>query len=319
MNIFVMKFGGDCLSTPKNQEKTKDIIDSFVGKKIVICSAMGREGFPYSTNSLNKICSENYISLKERDRLLANGEIISSIRMSYILNKNMIKSYALSYLELGIICDDNYSNGNIIKLEKNFEKYFDEFDVLLIPGFIGKTNSQEIITLGRGNADLSAVVYAHICKINRVFLYKNVEGVFHTAPNVYKKLDKYDYLSFEEMILLNDIGFGIVSKSALKYAKYNNVEILIKCFENNSTGTIISKKEKNDIFLGFNIIDKCVKVASFKIIEVSNKIKEELSKVHIFIKNEIIKENIYCFEINQSILSNVKKVLIMVMRELNMC
>ena len=69
MNIFVMKFGGDCLSTPKNQEKTKDIIDSFVGKKIVICSAMGREGFPYSTNSLNKICSENYISLKERDRL----------------------------------------------------------------------------------------------------------------------------------------------------------------------------------------------------------------------------------------------------------
>ena len=73
------------------------------GEKIVICSAMGRDGFPYSTSNLNKICLEDYISNKERDRLLANGEIISSIRMSYILNQNKIKSYALSYLELGII------------------------------------------------------------------------------------------------------------------------------------------------------------------------------------------------------------------------
>ena len=54
MNIFVMKFGGDCLSTPKNQEKAKEIINSFEGKKIVICSAMGRDGFPYSTSNLNK-------------------------------------------------------------------------------------------------------------------------------------------------------------------------------------------------------------------------------------------------------------------------
>ena len=99
MNIFVMKFGGDCLSTPKNQEKAKEIINSFEGKKIVICSAMGRDGFPYSTSNLNKICLDDYISNKERDRLLANGEIISSIRMSYILNQKMIKSYALSYLE----------------------------------------------------------------------------------------------------------------------------------------------------------------------------------------------------------------------------
>ena len=77
-----MKFGGDCLSTPKNQEKAKEIINSFEGKKIVICSAMGRDGFPYSTSNLNKICLDDYISNKERDRLLANGEIISSIASS---------------------------------------------------------------------------------------------------------------------------------------------------------------------------------------------------------------------------------------------
>ena len=317
MNIFVMKFGGDCLSTPKNQEKAKEIINSFEGKKIVICSAMGRDGFPYSTSNLNKICLDDYISNKERDRLLANGEIISSIRMSYILNQNKIKSYALSYLELGIICDDNYSNGNIIKLENNLNKYFDKYDVLLIPGFIGKTNNQEVITLGRGNADLTAVIYASICNIKKVYLYKNVEGVFHTSPDVYKKLNKYDYLSFEQMLLLNEIGFGIVSKKALIFAKENNIDIEIKCFENNSLGTLISNKEKDDIFLGFNIVDKIVKVASFQVINVSKIIKEELSKVHIFIKNEVINDNIYCFEINKSILSNVKKVLILVMNRVN--
>ena len=60
MNIFVMKFGGDCLSTPKNQEKAKEIINSFEGKKIVVCSAMGRDGFPYSTSNLNKMTNTKF-------------------------------------------------------------------------------------------------------------------------------------------------------------------------------------------------------------------------------------------------------------------
>ena len=124
-------------------------------------------------------------------------------------------------------------------------------------------------------------------------------------------------LSFEQMLLLNEIGFGIVSKKALIFAKENNINIEIKCFENNSLGTLISNKEKDDIFLGFNIVDKIVKVASFQVINVSKIIKEELSKVHIFIKNEVINDNIYCFEINKSIVSNVKKVLILVMNRVN--
>ena len=313
-----MKFGGDCLSTPTNQIIVKDIIKSFKGKVIAVCSAMGREGFPYSTYNLNKICEENYISLKERDRLLSIGEIISSIRLSYILNSYGTYTYSLSNTELGLNCDNNYGNANIININNSkLLELIDKYEVLTLPGFIGLSNEQEIITLGRGNSDLTAVIISKMLKINNVILYKNVDGVYHTPPSVYKQLNLYDYLSYDEMILLNSIGFQIVSYKALIFAKENNIDIEIRNVLSNKKGTVISKKSSSDTILGFNITDKIVKIASFNVEDTRKLIKEELAKMHIFIKNATIENNIYTFEINKSILSNVKKILIKVMESVN--
>lgn len=313
-----MKFGGDCLATPKNQLIVSNIITSFKGKSLVVCSAMGRDGFPYSTFNLNKICEEKTISLKERDRLLSLGETISSIRMSSILNMNQRKSYALSYLETGLICDNCFGNGNIVKDDTNHIKDFlKDYETLLVPGFIGKTEDNEVITLGRGNSDLTAIYLAKMMNVNEVYLFKNVEGVYHTSPNVYKQLKVYDYLSYQQMLVLNSIGFEIVSRKALIAAEKYHIEINVKSFLNLENGTLISSKASNDVFLGFNIIDKIVKVASFDTKLIQKSIKEELAKVHIFTKNEVLDDNVYSFEINKSILPSVKKTLIKVMNELN--
>lgn len=313
-----MKFGGDCLATPKNQLIVSEIIESFKGKKIVVCSAMGRDGFPYSTFNLNKVCDEQTISLKERDRLLSLGETISSIRMSSILNMQKIKSYSLSYLELGLICDECFGNGNVIDEDDSYlQNLLSKYDVLLIPGFIGQTRNKEVVTLGRGNSDLSAIHLAKMMNVKKAYLFKNVDGVYHTSPTVYKQLKAYDYLSYQQMLVLNKIGFEIVSRKALLAAEKFNIEIDVKSFLNLERGTIIGVKESNDVFLGFNIIDKLVKVATFNIELIKKKIKEELAKVHIFIKNEESEEDVYSFEINKSILPSVKKTLIKVMNEVN--
>lgn len=305
-----MKFGGDCLSTPINQNIVAKIIDSFKGKKIVVCSAMGRDGFPYSTNSLEKLINKQLISHKELDRLLSCGEIISSIRLSSVLNTLGIKSYALSYREIGFICNNNYSNADVINVDVSIMNHLlDKYDVLIVPGFVGKSNEEEIITLGRGNSDLTCVLIASAFSLKKVMLYKNVDGVFHTPPNVYKQFLKYDNLGFDEMLSLNNIGFNIVSKKALENAKLNNIEIDVRNFETNNKGTVISLNRSNELILGFNMIDKIVRVSTFYPNEVRKIILDELSKKHIFIKNEIFKDNEYSFEINKSIVNSVKKVI----------
>ena len=76
MKIF--KFGGTALATKGNREKVIDIIKK-EEKVIVICSAMGRNGFPYATDTLLNLVNVNNLTSKERARLVSCGEIISSL------------------------------------------------------------------------------------------------------------------------------------------------------------------------------------------------------------------------------------------------
>lgn len=313
-----MKFGGDCLSTPINQNIVAKIVSSYEGKKIVVCSAMGRDGFPYSTNSLIKLIDNDYVSNKEIDRLISCGEIISSIRLCSVFNSLKIKSYALSNREIGFCCDNNYGNSNVLSIDNSIIKMLlEKYDVLIVPGFIGKSIDDEIITLGRGNSDLTSVLIASSLSLKKVYLYKNVDGVFHTPPNVYKQFLKYDNLCFDEMIALNSIGFNIVSKKALEESKNNNIEIEVRNFLTNKKGTVINLNRSNDLILGFNIIDKVVIISSFYPSKVRNIVVEELVKKHIFIKNEVIKECEFSFEISKSIMNSVKKVILDLILEQN--
>ena len=160
MELSIIKFGGTALATPCEQQKVISVVKKYKEKLIVICSAMGRDGFSYSTNDLEKLININNVSLKERDRLLSCGEIISSIRLSSILNENGIKTYALSYQETGIICDNNYGNGNVTN-NLSISNWLQKYDVIVVPGFIGVSDENEIITLGRGNSDYSALLLAN--------------------------------------------------------------------------------------------------------------------------------------------------------------
>lgn len=305
-----MKFGGLALANPRNQELIANIINRVKGKSIVVCSAMGREGFPYSTSSLEKLLV-NDVTDKEKDRLLSCGEIISTIRLRSVLSAYHDKVCALSVNEIGINCDNNYGNGNVVNVDpKRIIALLNDYDVLLIPGFIGLSFDREIITLGRGNSDLTAVLMAIGLSMAEIILYKDVDGIYHASFNQYQQYYKYEYLSYDEMISLANIGFGVVSKDALIKAKEYQVKILVQSFKDNHKGTLISNKPSNDICLGFNIKDRVVRIATFYPCLIKEYVDKIFSENHIFAKNEIINDTSYSFEISKSVHNIVKKLLL---------
>lgn len=309
MKISVMKFGGIALANPHNQSMVIDIITASKNKNIIICSAMGRMGYAYSTDSLLELVTGN-ITLKEKDRLLACGEIISSIRLSSLLNEKM-NAYALSCNEIGILCDNNYGKGNIKSfIISHIEQLLQKYDNLIIPGFIALSNEREVITLGRGNSDLSAVVIAINLGLSKTTLYKDVAGVYHTSPSQYQQFYKYEFISYDEMLALNHIGFQLVSEQAIIEAKKNNLIVEIKSFKENISGTLISSKAADEIYLGFNFDKKMVYIATFFPCLVKEQLAQMLANNHIFIKNEVIEEDYYAFEISKSVQNIIKKLLL---------
>lgn len=281
----IIKFGGTSLQTPTLINNAINIVNSFQSKVVVVISSIGRKGFPYATDTLIDSLKGSYLSLKEMDRLLSLGETYASLLFSNELNKRHINGYSLSFKEIGINCNKNYSCGDVISLNKEkLKSFFNKYQVVIIPGFIAKSNEGEVITLGRGTSDYTAIIIAKMLEEKEVILFKDVDGIYPTIQYPLTRLKCYEKLSYDEMISLCDISYLIVNRKAIEESKKSQINIVIKNFIINDNQTLISNQSSGRKVVGFNLINNNYLIATNYQDEVINELDEIFKKHHIFIK-----------------------------------
>lgn len=255
MDINVYKFGGTYLNNTKSLNNILKFVKLKIKKEkvILIVSAIGRGNDAYSTSALRK--ESSFLSNKEKDRLLAIGEIYSSLKLSSFLNSKEIKSYALSVKEIGLISDNNFLDANIIKFNKeDLYSLLNEYSVLIIPGFQALTTNDDITTLGHGGSDYTASVISTISKENKVYLHKDVSGVLSSnLPFIFNKVT-LDNLSYDQAMTYFNYSGDVVCNKALEYAKENNIVIDVFNLESNKH-TLISNKENDFCFYGITLLN----------------------------------------------------------------
>lgn len=307
----VIKFGGTAFQTPKLVDNVCSIIEREEKPLLVVASAIGRKGFPFATDTLIDSIKENYLSDKEMDRLLSLGEIYSTLFLSNALKRRKIKAYAMSYLETGIECNENYSEGNILCIDnENYRVFSEKYDVLVVPGFIGFTKNNEVITLGRGTSDLSCVELARVNKLDEIILYKEVDGIYPTMFINLVKIKPFEFMSYDEVLSLIEIGFSPINKKAILEAKESNIKIIVKNFILNDRKTIISNRKSNNKVIGFNVINNKVIISTFYIEEVEKELFELLKTSHIYIKDVEENGSSFSFKINGSQLLLVRQIIL---------
>lgn len=307
----LIKFGGTSLQTPTLVNNAIEIIKKYDDKTLVVVSAIGRKGFPYSTQTLIESLKERKISNKEYDRFLLIGEIFSSVFFSNEIKNSGLKAYALSFKEMGLKCDNNYGDGNIISLDcKKINELFTEYQVLIIPGFGGLSNQDEPIIFGRGGSDLTLVLCAEMLKEKNITLFKDIDGVYPTIKYPLTKIRPYENLSYDECLTLCEIGYDVINQKALKEAKKNNITIEIENFNQNMNRTIISSKPSNKKVIGFNIVNNTFYLSTFFVEEVILEIDEILKKRNIFIKNYEQMGNYFIFNVIASQTLLVRQVIL---------
>ncbi len=301
----ILKFGGTALATKGSRTKVIELIkNENVEKLIVVVSAMGRGGFPYATDTLLSLIKDCQVSLQEKDRLISVGEIISSIILCNELKQNNVNSYALSVNEMGIIIDNqDQIEINIQKISSLLEKY----NVLIVPGFIALNEEREICTLSRGGSDLTAIELAKALNIDEVTLYKDVDGVYPTYPLLNKEIKPYHHLSYDEMLLLESIGYKIVNKEAIINAKEFNKRIIITNYITNKKGTEIGLNSCDNQYIGVISTHNTIVIVLYDEEKGLEVIKNILKEVHIFIKEFYIQKHCVLLKISNSQISNAKK------------
>ncbi|MGB9716953.1 MAG: aspartate kinase [Thermoproteota archaeon] len=220
--VLVVKFGGAALSTRERVEHAAELVAQEVrkGSKVVtVVSAMGS-----TTDTLLQLFKEAG-DPQFMDEILSMGERTSARVFSTTLLTKGVKATFLdpSQDNWPILTDSNYGNARIIvqescrRIRQVLEGLLDEFDVVVVPGFVGRDQDGNVTTLGRGGSDSTAFILASALNPKDTILVTSVSGIMSADPRLVKSARRLEELTTEELAALADVGVKFIHKSSLKY------------------------------------------------------------------------------------------------------
>src|SRR5690625_2313761 len=262
MQKLIQKFGGKSVQNKKNRDHVvahikKALVNDY--KLIVVVSALGRKPDPYATDSLLDLVDypANYNSKRELDLLMSCGEIISSIVLSNELQKNHIRAAALTGAQAGFLTNDDFNQAKIkqVKPERILEE-FKLYDVIVVAGFQGQTETGETTTIGRGGSDTTAAALGAALQAERIEIFTDVNGIMTADANVVESARPLDVVTYSEICNLAYQGAKVIHPRAVEIAMQAKIPIRVRSTYSDNIGTLVTTSRFAE--MGIDIPDRLI-------------------------------------------------------------
>ncbi|MFH1562327.1 MAG: aspartate kinase [Nitrospirota bacterium] len=246
MGIVVKKYGGTSVGSPERIKKVAEQIIKAKGKEpqiVVVVSAMGD-----TTDELIKLAHEitQFPDEREMDMLLSTGEQISCALLSIALISMGCPAVSLTAQQVEILTTNAYTKAKIQKVSTDrILKELDAGKVVVVAGFQGITEDQNITTLGRGGSDTTAVALAAALDADICEIFTDVAGVYTTDPRIVPEARKLELIAYEEMLELASAGAKVLQARSVEMAKKFGVKIHVRSSFNDLPGTIVCEEVAN--------------------------------------------------------------------------
>jgi len=187
---------------------------------------------------------EDY-SLKIKDLVLAQGEIIAAKLLTFLLEKEGISAKFVDSRKY-FVTDDDYGNARIKKIvsEAKTKKFFEKIPNEIIPittGFISTNSVGETTTLGRNGSNYSASLLAKYLGASEVLSFTNVAGIFTANPDQVADARIIENLTYQEANELANFGATILHAKTIIPLIESNIPLRILSIDKpESKGTLIS-------------------------------------------------------------------------------
>ena len=271
MKIIVLKFGGTSVGSIDRIKKAVSIIQRYIKKKykvIVVSSAMS--GVTNDLIRKSQKLSKNF-SASEYDVLVSSGEQISCALISGRLTHLGYNSRSWLGWQVPIITEGDHKKSRITKIFKNkIIKYIKSGGIPVITGFQGINSAERITTLERGGSDASAIMLAKFFNAEKCIIFTDVEGVYTTDPNTFKKVKKIEKISYEEMLEMASLGAKVMQPASIQDARLNRINIEVKSSFKSKPGTLITKKKNisaNRIITGVSFTKNDSKITLIGVVD----------------------------------------------------
>lgn len=276
MEVIVHKYGGTSVGTPEKiknvARRVKKVRDDGY-EVVVIVSAMG-----HTTDELIDMMHQvtEAPDPREYDMLVSTGEQVSAALLAMALQSMGCPAVSLTGGQAGVVTEDIYKKARIkeIKLDR-LKNELKAGKVVVVTGFQGVDSHGDIITIGRGGSDTSAVAIAAALKAQVCDIYTDVDGVYTTDPRIVPEARKLKYISYEEMLELASLGAQVLHPRSVECASIYNIVIHLRHSQKEIEGTYImsperileegGKMEKKEAVRGIALDENIAKIGVLKI------------------------------------------------------
>ncbi|MBS4172571.1 aspartate kinase [Bacillus sp. FJAT-49736] len=250
MKLIVQKFGGTSVRDEKGRTQAIKHIKNALQdgyKVVVVVSAMGRNGDPYSTDTLLSLVQnpQTLINKREQDLLLSCGEVISSLVFTNMLLEDDIKATALTGSQAGFRTNGEHTNAKIIDMKcERLIKELNTHDVVVVAGFQGSAKNGDVTTIGRGGSDTSAAALGAALKAEWIDIFTDVEGIMTADPRIADNARKLPIVTYTEVCNMAYQGAKVIHPRAVEIAMQAKVPIRIRSTYSDNLGTLVTSLNK---------------------------------------------------------------------------
>jgi len=234
----------EILEKAKNNESYQELFKSFKTYQNVPAAGLD---FKHEFSLLSQIFEGVQLlgdySQKIKDRVLAQGEVLSVKLLSKLLNDSGIETTAVDSRKL-FKTDNNFGDAFVLDdvSKENVKKHYGKngHSLQVITGFIASNGKGETTTLGRNGSNYSAALLANYLDAAELDNYTHVNGIYTANPDLVSNAQMIEELTYQEANELASFGANILhAKTIIPLVEKNIPLRLLNTFDKNNKGTLI--------------------------------------------------------------------------------
>lgn len=245
MALIVQKYGGTSVGMV---ERIRNVARRVAAARargndvVVVVSAMSGE-----TNRLLNLANQvsSRVDEREIDVLLASGEQVSCALLALALKD--LGQPARSFLghQVRIATDSVFGRARIKSIDSTrVRESLERNEVVVVAGFQGVDEGDNITTLGRGGSDTSAVAMAAALDARVCEIYTDVDGIYTADPFVCPRARKLERVAYDEMLEMASLGARVLQIRSVELAKKFGVRVHLRSSFSDAEGTWLVEEEQ---------------------------------------------------------------------------
>jgi len=219
MSLIVQKFGGTSVGSVERIRNVARRVAKWraAGHDVVVVpSAMAGE-----TNRLIALAKEvqPHPDPRELDVIASTGEQVTIGLLAMALTELGVRAKSYTGWQVKFLTDSAHTRARIVSIDQErIRADLAQGCVVVVAGFQGVDEANNITTLGRGGSDTSAVALAAALQADECQIYTDVDGVYTTDPRLVPEARRLRTITFEEMLEMASGGTKVLQIRSVEFA-----------------------------------------------------------------------------------------------------